>query len=386
MSFNVFDRVVINQREKPLSSDIGNLQSQFDRTIRQMFRMLYAPAVDPTQQGGDVGGFVSHPGFMGSSFRVRPASPASMTLTLDAGHGFALDPVSVPTAINGITGLDDRSSFKPIVLLANQSLTIPTADAANPRVDIVEVRYDRLVSDAQIRLVLNALTNEFVPTNVNKNLGWAVDGNTGTVASPSSSTAAISIKTGVPSATPAIPATTSGYIKIAEYLVPATATAVDYDRIKDTRRMMYPGGCGSVHVQFQHRGTPNPPNSIEVIAPPGVAVAIRRVTDNTGQVYVFAGDLYNGGTLAHASASGSASAQATEVVTSAAISNTSAGIATALVDAATTAPILKVASLNGTAGTGAPAIVVGYELLTSAGANSTPPVTSVSIDIAWRYR
>ena len=48
MADRAFDRTIINPLEKPLSSDINQLQSQQDSTLRRMFERLFSSAIPGT--------------------------------------------------------------------------------------------------------------------------------------------------------------------------------------------------------------------------------------------------------------------------------------------------------------------------------------------------
>jgi hypothetical protein len=101
--------------------------------------------------------------------------------------------------------------------------------------------------------VLDPVTGIFSPTLLLKTLAFDVDGDVGVVASPSASTAAISIKTGTPApigtATP--PTGTAGYTPVAILYVPNGTTTLA-NKVRDVRSgvRLSLGGASIVGVQF----------------------------------------------------------------------------------------------------------------------------------------
>jgi len=84
MADNPFDRTVINVRERPISSDINQAQSQIDRTLRFYLQEMLRPRSSATneQPGPPVSGF------FGNGFAVREDSPAGLFVVVGAGLGF----------------------------------------------------------------------------------------------------------------------------------------------------------------------------------------------------------------------------------------------------------------------------------------------------------
>src|SRR5579863_9279723 len=97
MADSPYNRTPVYPLEKPLSVDINQGASQIDRSIRDVLLRLFAG----TQ--GDLPRF----GFLGTSLRVTPHSPADGSLRLAAGIGFQNNGSDTPAAINGVLGLDD---------------------------------------------------------------------------------------------------------------------------------------------------------------------------------------------------------------------------------------------------------------------------------------
>ncbi len=225
MAKNPFDRTVASKREKPLSKDWNIHRAQMDRALRFFAKAMFASSTGaPTT------------GFLQGGLQAVESSPVALSVVLKAGLGFQDLPSDVPTSIGGVEGLDDLESYKPLPLLADLTVPIATADVTNARIDIIEVRADRLKTDSQSREIFNNTTKVFTPTAVDKTLEFLLDGTKlGTVTSPAASTAAISVKQGIPAGSPVVPTTTTGYVKIAEVAVAASATTLANEVITDRR-------------------------------------------------------------------------------------------------------------------------------------------------------
>jgi hypothetical protein len=232
MPNNPFDRTIINPREKPLSEDVNIYLSQLDRALR-----FFAKALFSTTTGSPVSGFSQ------GSFRSVESSPQAMSIALKAGLGFQDLPGDVPVDVGGVLGVNDLESYKPLVLTADLTIPIPTAPAApNSRIDIIEVRADRFKTDNQSRQVFDNATNSFSPTSVDKTLEFLLDGTKlGAVVSPDPSVAAVSLKQGIAGAPGVAPATTAGYIKIAEVFVDGDVVLIEQADITDFRPQLIDG-------------------------------------------------------------------------------------------------------------------------------------------------
>ena len=246
MSNKPFDRSLINVRERPVSSDINLGFSESDQTMRELVSALWRPRASLLS---DV---AANPktGQIGSALKVRAKSPASMSVSVDAGTGMVFD-AALATDLGGIVSVNDQSTWKPIVLNTGVDMVLDVADGTNPRYDIIEARVNRVVGEPTSRDVLDTGTGVFVPTLVNKTLGYSLDGSVGKVTSPANSTAALSIKTGTPAGSPAIPATSPGYVRLSVIRVDALASAIGTDRINDTRPMLFPNNVLRVGVTWE---------------------------------------------------------------------------------------------------------------------------------------
>jgi hypothetical protein len=289
MANDVFDREIINVRERPLSSDINLLASQMDRTLRDLLLQAYLGRVSVASDASaaPIGGFI------GDSLKVRPVSPVALKISVTKGLGFIYD-IAQDSDIDGVSSLNDLSQWKPVVLMANAEVVLSAAPTApNSRYDIIEMRVNRVRGESTSRDVLNPLTGKFEPGTVNKNLGWTLDGSIGTVVSPANSTAALSVKFGVAGNPPTEPSVSPGYTKIGRVLVGSAVASVDADMMQDTRRILVPHDMIPVSTRFTLPNV-NPPVPVTSVirTPPGIVVAIvgrEATTRKEADLYIFPG-------------------------------------------------------------------------------------------------
>lgn len=277
MANKPFDREIENPRERPLSSDINLLQSYEDYSLRYLVENIYA--IQFASNTGSRTPFVppNDAGFFGDSFMLQPVS--GMTLRVQPGMGFFNANTAPQLNIGGIVGLNDQSPFKPLVLTALQAFNVPAADPSNPRLDLLEINWNRILTDATSRDVLNAVSGVFAPTSLQKTMSYALDGLL-TV----NGTGPINYKTGVPASSPVLPALDAGYVNIGSVLVGAGVTSLDYDVIVDNRLMLFPGGVMPFAVSgastFGTAGTCGPDGAQATF--PGIRIGgYQRTVDET---------------------------------------------------------------------------------------------------------
>ena len=284
MSNKPFDRMIVNPRERLVSPDLNTLQTQLDLATRtsiwQAFNRRSAVIGTPTfetkqQQLVDP----LDAGFHGNSFRVNASSPAAMNVTVEAGLGWYND-ASTATSIGSIVGLDDPSNFKPLWNPARATISVPAADLALARIDIVEVIASRALGDLTVRDILNTGTGIFAPTSVNKTLSYgmstSVNGASG-----------INYKTGTPNAVPAAPAPSAGYVKIAEVYVDAAIGTISQLRIADFRALLLPNGSTQIVALLNCSASPG---SMSVIyGAPGFNICVAYNGASGSQWYIAGG-------------------------------------------------------------------------------------------------
>jgi len=307
-------RVLVNTRERPLSSDLNKLQTRLLEAVRSVLTMVFShgsasPLTDMST--------VTNTGAQGfgppyNSFKVikDPGNPPFGVL-VTSGFGVGRTGPGSATNIDNAVGADylERSSLgAPLILSADQSFTVPAPPTAgNSRIDIIEVKPYYTATDPATVGVFNTATRVFDPATRNKSLTWDLAGLTGSVSSPSNSTAAISYKIGAVAAggiTAATePSTTSGYIKLARINVVGGVALIEADDIADKRPLLFPNGICNVRGHFSLPGIAAGVGTTEALytlsLPPGVTVKIayqNNVAPSAGssyqaQVFIFGGDL-----------------------------------------------------------------------------------------------
>jgi len=289
MANQPFDREIMNTRERPISGDLNTAQTELDRSVRAILQAehLYrTPTVGMDFTPIPIVPALSA-GFQGNGFRVHASNPVGLSIVIESGLGW-FNANTTESGIGGISGLDDPDPMRPLVNPAALTYTLSVApDGVNPRIDIVEVKLNRLIGDPTTRDILNPGTGVFAPGAVNKTLSY--------VNSPITTNGAggINYKTGVAAGVPVAPAVSAGYVKIAEVLVGNGVASIAQNKIQDLRRMLFPGGAGNLFFSL----------ATGLITQQGGAAGVQIGTNSvnpTHNLYVFAGDvtkLTTGGTF-----------------------------------------------------------------------------------------
>lgn len=318
MAYDDFQkRVQINVRERPTSTDLNNLQNRIYETVRavqaaahgEAYSNVTSPDFEFTQYGQGPQGF--YQGF--GSFRVvKDNTNPPFGVWVQGGFGLARTGPSTATTIDGASGQDWQQSgalAAPLVLgPAGEHFTVPAPPTVgNARIDIIEVRPNYTNNDPATVGIFNTATEVFDPATRNKSMDWDLTGFTGTVTSPSNSTAAISYKVGAVSAgtiSAAVEPTVSpGYIKIARINVLGGGVAIATSDISDLRPLLWPQGimqvAGSILIPGVVGGVGTSEGVQMLAVPPGVCVKVfyqNNVAPSAGssytaQVVVIGGDL-----------------------------------------------------------------------------------------------
>lgn len=292
---NPFDTSNVGLRERPNSGDINRAQSQMYRTMRYLAQQLLGGRASNSSAALGL-----RTGFVGDGLRVVGSNPAAMSVQVSAGLGFIYSPLDVPTDIGAtdLEDVDDLSPFKPVFLMSPHTFPV-VAPGANSRIDIIEVKVDRRLEDSIVRRQLEVSTKQFLDHSFYKTLAYALDGRTGTVAAAAQSTAGLSYKTGVESASPVAPATSTGYVKIGEVRTTSATTSIDGRNIVDTRKLHAPYGVVQATLRFTLNWNGGAPVStiLDCMAPPGVEMAVIPSTSNKSMVEL----VVIGGDIQHAS-------------------------------------------------------------------------------------
>lgn len=255
MANNVFDTTIIRPLERPLSSDLDAAQSQIYRTIRELQQALYSSATLGTP------GAVPWYGFLGDSFKLYNPSTPGLDLRINSGIGFFnsnLSPGNAPLAnIGGVVGLDDLSSYQPIVLPVPIDFSVvPPTTAGVARRDRLQIRLNRQETDTTLRWLLNTTPPQaFTPMNIAKTLAFTSGASVITIAAGDPSVGApIEYKLGAEAAyaaqddflsiTPA--AADPGYVTVAIVNVVNNVVTLGPGDIGDFRSVLFVQGGASV--------------------------------------------------------------------------------------------------------------------------------------------
>jgi len=194
--------------------------------------------------------------------------------------------------------VDDRSPFKPMLLTAPQSFAVPAAPTAgNSRIDIIEAQYSRQLIDPQLRRQLDPGSKAFIDHMFTKTLSFALDGQVGTVNSPSPSTAPLSYKIGAVAATGSQlePNVTAGYVQLARINIGPAVTTIDSNVLVDRRPLLAPGGVvpfgASFHLQW-NSGAPTVAVT-SIATPPAMQIGLapNSSAKGSGTIYVIGGQI-----------------------------------------------------------------------------------------------
>lgn len=280
MSNNPFDREVWNPRERPYSTDNNFAASYADQALREL--MVYF-LNSRTSASNDASQANPPTSFFGDSFKARPGGGLSVSLT--KGIGFFGDVSNQNTSIGGVFGVNDLSAFKPLVLTQPEVITVPPNATANPRIDLIEVKYREELTDPTNRDVMSAVPPYvFTPNLVNKTLTWLLNGQQGTVTTPSPSTTYIGYVVGTPAASPVAPTPTAGYERVAWIGVAAGAVTITANEIVDWRRTAVPNGVQRASCLVTSTPATQTHAITEVTAPPGVEVSVLDQLSTAGEL------------------------------------------------------------------------------------------------------
>lgn len=251
MANQPFDEEVINQRERPLSSDI-NLVSSYSPLA--MMELIAQACSGRTSFANDAAAPMVPVGaarFIGAGFKAR--APGGLNVSLSPGLGFFNDNTPL-LAFQNIAGLNYPSIFKPLSLTAAEVIAVPGADPSNPRIDIIEVKVSSggglRLTDSTSRDILDPTTGIFAPGAVFKTLTFNLNG-TATIGG----IGPINYKVGTPSGSPSVPAADAGYVAIAAINVAAAASSIAANDIIDLRGYLAAGNQISL-TGFANHGTP----------------------------------------------------------------------------------------------------------------------------------
>ncbi len=292
MANQPFDTTIINPLERPKSSDINAAQSELHRDLRDYLFRAYAMS-----DGADVVTATAQTGFVGRGFVVEPTSPASMDVTIAQGIGFQATN-DTTSAVGGVVGLNDLSYYKPLLLSGSHVVTVPNQPLTGfCRRDLIEVRYNRALTDATLSDVYSTASGVFTPQTINKTMTFDLVNDAvqyipaGSLTAP---TASIVYRSGVLVAystdadflNAPIPSTDSGYVAIAVINVGPNATFVNSGLIADWRPRLTPQAQIDITGSFtiggadSYSSTTQQLSNVRIKAPAGIRCTVSKDTSN----------------------------------------------------------------------------------------------------------
>lgn len=227
MSSDAFDRRMFFNKEFPSSASLNLLQTQADATIRDLMRDMYAARTDGITSGTPFATPVT--GFIGAGF--MPYAVSGMTIGLKRGFGWVYNNTSPSSGLFSLSGLNDLSDYKPLVLGANLGITVPANAGVDERIDRIEVKPTYSTADSESVQQLSGTSK--VTTTRDTTFTWLLDGQFGYASAPGASTAGISYVEGTAGA--GVPAATTGYVTVALVYVAAGAVTLTDGELSDVR-------------------------------------------------------------------------------------------------------------------------------------------------------
>ncbi len=195
------NRVKINTGQEFTSNDQMDHQRLRDKFLQEMIlRRLFADNASACFFSDD----------------CRVLSVGGMGIEIDVGLGFQW--------VSGEANADE-SKFQAIYVGTAEPITVDTADATNPRKDIVVIKAARLDAEVESRFIMGVdenITSQNVNTKSNDDFDFQY-------------------VAGTPNAVPVEPAVPSGYVKIATIDVAALAASVTQGNITDHRVVAHRG-------------------------------------------------------------------------------------------------------------------------------------------------
>ena len=297
MANSPFDQRIINQLERPTSSDLNIAQGQINANVRAFARQLLQFSQSNWGTGTGPGGA------LGNSFIIRAAATPNLAeVTMTRGVGFASFTPSIEN-IGGITGLSTNLDY-PVIYSADRVLALSgvTAPAAGTcRRDVIAIRAigqsEQGLDDVESTDIYNPSLNAFAATDVAKTLtADLTTQNLEVIESTGTPTGALVYIKGAerPYATPDdllnAPITTAGsgagpYNNIAIINRYDGQTEITESDIVDYRLVASPGGqltiTGSANVGALGNTPGAALSSVIIKAPPGIKAAIYKLGANS---------------------------------------------------------------------------------------------------------
>lgn len=287
-----FDRSNIGYLSKPISDDHNRQASQNARTMAYLVAQLLGGRATHQSQA-----LALRDIFHGNGFAVVASNPAALNVRVTAGLGWHYLPADLASSVGApdLIGVDDLAELKPILLLADHVFATPTAPAGpNTRIDIVEVRADRQLVDSETRRKFNETTGAFDPHAYYTTLSYKLDGLVETINAPANATQPLAYKVGVAANPGVAPATSPGYIKLAEINVGSAVATLNDSVIVDRRKLAGPGGVVRASLSFRLEWNGGAPivTTLRANMPPGIRYGIdAEASKSAARIYIAGGEI-----------------------------------------------------------------------------------------------
>ena len=185
-----------NDGQEIIYQDLNKINS---RTERLVFDKVLFELIGRSQEG-----------FFQDSFKVSRISNTSVSVS--SGLGFQLNATD-----------DYEPDMKPIVLDANSTQIIPTANPTDDRIDLIVVKSELVNGASETRKFKDAFTELISNQSMLVNKLWS---------------ASFQVVSGTPDPSPVKPSVPAGYIELAEILVEAANGVVSESNVTDSRELL----------------------------------------------------------------------------------------------------------------------------------------------------
>ncbi len=290
MSNKPFDIAIANTRGAPLSDVVTREGAYPNNSLRYLLRQLTRQrGANWTNGAGANNPAPSTPTVQFVADGMRPyAEGGAMEVMVRPGLALVNSPETNTNAVDLIEGLGDWEQLKPVVLNEAVTFTVPANASGNPRIDIIEMRVNRLRIDSTGQTTLSPVTGVFGNNALAATLTYSLDGYAG-VTDAVASVDALSYREGVPDAVPVAPTPTSGYVAVGYVYVDNAAVSIEPEDVRDLRYPLQRGDEITVKVVYAGGATGGLVEAGTLVdAPPGYTVVVEaRYTAAAFNVYVF---------------------------------------------------------------------------------------------------
>jgi len=235
-----FDTTIVRELERPSAADLNQLQAQLYYTIRRLDRFRFGDTLSSTYSG-----------FLGNSFFVQNLTGTGLTLNISRGIGYQFAAGTTAVGIDGIAGLNDLTSYKPITMENDKplNLTGQLPSTGKCRRDLLEIKWKRVLTDLTYLGIFNPFSQTFDSVNLAKTMTTNCDADVVQFVASGGLVpvdAVLVYRKGVEVAytdessfeTAPLPAVDSGFLPLAAINVAAGDVNLPSSRISDLRKLL----------------------------------------------------------------------------------------------------------------------------------------------------